>query len=143
MQMKRPFGVDVALCFYVTWVVLTLSRVLVDLDLHLYRFILRPSRIPDLVFGLLSVFVVVGLTKMRPWGRMLAIILSAIATTSVISFYCVIVALRLWTLLPHSIWSNAKNVLFLTFGIYNVWYLLRPTARDAFRPATLQHSLRN
>jgi len=134
MRTKRPLGVNVVLAYYVNLIVLLSLRLLGDLALHLYRFI-EERYVPDIVFGLLSVLAVIGLAKMRPWGRILAIILSGVAATSLIALYSVEVALGLWTLLPHGVRPTAEILLNLAFAIYTLGYLLRPKARDSFRPA--------
>jgi hypothetical protein len=132
-RVRRPFGVNVALSYFVSYIVLYSFRVLVDLDFRLYRFIFNPARIPGLIFLMLSMLAVIGLTQMREWGRVFAIISSGVMTSYVLGWYCVLIGLRLWTLLPHGVRSNIELILKLTFGIFVVWYLLRSKTRNSFR----------
>ena len=58
LQINRPFGLNVVLAYFVTYICLISFRLLVDLDFHLYRLIVQPYRVAELGFGLLSVLVV-------------------------------------------------------------------------------------
>jgi hypothetical protein len=132
MQPTRPPGVNVVMAFFATFAAIGFYRLLIDVDLHVYRFIVN-YRIPDLVIALLSVVALVGLARMRTWGRYFAIGSSATIAATVLAVYAVILSYRLWTLLPRPHWVNARYVFFALFGIFNVWYLMRPSVRDAFR----------
>jgi hypothetical protein len=133
LQINRPFGLNVVLAYFVTYICLISFRLLVDLDFHLYRLIVQPYRVAELGFGLLSVLVVVGLKRMREWGRVLAIILAGVNAVSVIWFYVTVLFFGAWTLVPHQLWPNVKVLLTLGLGVYVVWYLSQPIIRRAFR----------
>lgn len=146
---KRPFGIIVAESYFVTFVALIAFRLIADLDfytwgasrlnLHFLHFFARPGKISGVFVGVLSVFAVTGLQRMRPWGRWLAISLAGVSVALVVWFYSAVFIFQMWTLVPHRVWPHVVNVVNLGFGIYIVWYLLRPKARHAFRP--LQPSL--
>jgi|ERR1700728_3146880 hypothetical protein len=140
---KRPFGIIVAESYFVTFIVVTAFKLIADLDfytrtasllnLHFFHYFAGPVRISELVIGVLSVFAVVGLQRMRRWGRWLAIVLAGTSVGYAIWFYSVVLIFRMWTLVPHQLWPYVRNTMKLGFGIYIVWYLLLPEARHAFR----------
>ena len=140
---KRPVGIIVAESYFVTFIVVTAFKLIADLDfytrtasllnLHFFHYFAGPVRISELVIGVLSVFAVVGLQRMRRWGRWLAIVLAGTSVGYAIWFYSVVLIFRMWTLVPHQLWPYVRNTMKLGFGIYIVWYLLLPEARHAFR----------
>jgi hypothetical protein len=140
---KRPFGIIVAESYFITFIVVTAFKLIADLDfytrtasllnLHFFHYFAGPVRISELVIGVLSVFAVVGLQRMRRWGRWLAIVLAGTSVGYAIWFYSVVLIFRMWTLVPHQLWPYVRNTMKLGFGIYIVWYLLLPEARHAFR----------
>lgn len=144
---KRPFGIIVAESYFVTFIALSSLRLIANLDfytriasrlhLHFFQLFARSEKISELIFGVLSVFAIVGLQRMRPWGRWLALVLATVSVGSVIWFYSAVLIFRLWTLVPHHVWPYVTNTIKLGFGIYVVWYLLRPKARRAFQPLQL------
>lgn len=99
-----------------------------------FQFFAVTVKISELIVCVLGVFAVVGLQRMRPWGRWLAIALAVVGVASAIRFYSAVLFFGLWTLVPHHVWPNVKSTIQLGFGIYIVWYLLQPKARLAFRP---------
>jgi len=143
---KRPFGVIVAESYFITYIALISFRLIVDLDvysllvvnlnLHFFQFMVSRSRAPELIFGVLSVLAVVGLQRIRTWGRLLAIILAGVKAASVVWFYTVVLIFRLWTLVPHRLWQHVESAVKLSCGIYIVWHLVRPEVRRAFRTST-------
>jgi len=78
---KRPFGILVAESYFVTFFAVSAFRLLADLDfytrrasmlnLHFFHYFAGPAKISELVIGVLCVFAVVGLQRMRLWGRCL------------------------------------------------------------------------
>lgn len=82
---------------YIANVVLVASEMVGRLDLRRHRSAVWLDPIPAVLFGLLSLLVV-GLVKMKPWGRLLAIGLSG--AVSIVGFlgYRTLIALGLWTL---------------------------------------------
>ena len=141
---KRPFGIIVAESYFVTFIAVSAFKLIADLDfytraaslldLHFFHYFAGPAKISELVIGVLSVFAVVGLQRMRRWGRWLAIVLAGASVGYAIWFYSAVLIFRMWTLVPHQLWPYVKNTMKLGFGIYIVWYLLLPEARHAFRP---------
>jgi len=141
----RPFGLIIAESYFITCIALICFRLIVSLDvysllvtrlnLHFFQFMLPRSRAPELLFGVLSALTVVGLQRMRTWGRLLAIILAGVKAASVIWFYAVVLIWRLWTLIPHRLWPHVESTVKLSCGIYVAWYLLQPEVRRAFRPS--------
>ena len=141
---KRPFGIVVAESYFVTSIALISFRLIADLDfytrrasrlnLHFFQFFGGPAKIADLIVGVLCVVAVVGLQRMRLWGRWLSIVLAGASVAYAIWFYLAVLIFRMWTLVPHHVWPYVKNSIKLGFGIYIVWYLLQPKARHAFRP---------
>ena len=141
---KRPFGIIVAESYFVTFCAISAFKLLADLDfytrtasmlnLHLFHYFTRPAKISELVIGVLCAFAVVGLHRMRLWGRWLAIVLAGASVGYAIWFYSAVLIFRMWTLVPHKLWPYVKNTIELGFAIYIVWYLLLPEARHAFRP---------
>jgi hypothetical protein len=105
-----------------------------DVEPALFSYFARPAKISELVNCVLCVFAVVGLQRMRLWGRWLAILLAGASVYYAIWFYSAILLFRMWTLVPHKLWPYVKNSIELGFGIYIVWYLLQPEVRHAFRP---------
>jgi len=104
------------------------------LNLHFFHYFAGPAKISELVIVVLCVLAVVGLQRMRLWGRWLAIVLAGASVGYAIWFYSAVLIFRMWTLVPHKLWPYVKNMIELGFGIYIVWYLLLPEARHAFRP---------
>ena len=141
---KRPFGILLAEWYFVTLTVVISARVIANLDfyirnasrldLHFFQFFAVTVEISELIVCVLGVFAVVGLQRMRPWGRWLAIALAVVGVASAIRFYSAVLFFGLWTLVPHHVWPNVKSTIQLGFGIYIVWYLLQPKTRLAFRP---------
>jgi uncharacterized membrane protein (DUF2068 family) len=93
------------------------SLLVVKLNLHFFQFTFSWSRAPELIFGVLSVLAVVGLQRMRTWGRLLAIILAGVKAASVVWFYAVVLIFRLWTLVPHRLWPHVQSTVKLSCGI--------------------------
>jgi hypothetical protein len=89
----------------------------------------------DLVIALFSLFVVIGLMRMRSWGRILAIFVSGTLAAWWGGFLLLDITMGLWTLLPGSFWANTQVVAILAFEICAVWYLLRSETREIFRAA--------
>jgi hypothetical protein len=141
---KRPFGIIIAESYFVTFFAISAFKLLADLDfytrtaamlnLHFLHYFARPAKISELVIGVLCVFAVVGLQRMRLWGRWLAIVLAGASVCYAIWFYSAVLIFRMWTLVPHKLWPYIKNSIELGFGIYIVWYLLQPEVRHAFQP---------
>ncbi len=141
---KRSFGIVIAELYFVTSIALISSRVIAYLDfyirsmsrlhLHFFQFFGTTARISELIVCVLGSFAVVGLQRMRPWGRLLAIALAGVDVAFAIRFYSAVLFFRLWTLVPHHVWPNVKSAIKLGFGIYIAWYLLQPKTRLAFRP---------
>jgi len=119
--------------FFITKVIFYLEKTLVGLDHQFYRFILDGAGIRDAVIALLSLLIVIGLMKMRSWGRILAIIVSGVLALWGGALYLVYSTLGLWTLLPHGFWPITQAVASLTFETFAVWYLLRIETREIFR----------
>jgi hypothetical protein len=146
---RRPFGIIVAESYFVTFVALIVFRLIADLDFyarrasrlnpHFLHFFGGPEKMSGLLVGVLNVFAVTGLQRMRPWGRWLAIALAGVNVALVVWFYSAVLIFRMWTLVPHHVWPHVVNAVNLSFGIYVVWYLLQSKARHTFRP--LQPSL--
>jgi hypothetical protein len=142
---KRPVGIVVAESYFVTFIALFSFRLITDLDfytrrasrlhLHFLPFFAVPTKILELIIGLSCAFAVVGLQRMRPWGRWLAIVLAGIAVASAIWFYSAVLFFRMWTIVPHQVWPYVRSVIKLGFGIYIIWYLFQFRTRHAFRPA--------
>jgi hypothetical protein len=143
---RRSFGVIVAESYFITYIALISFRLIVDLDvysllvvklnLHFFQFMVSRSRAPELIFGASSVLAVVGLQRMRTWGRLLAVILAGVKAASVVWFYAVVLIFRLWTLVPHRRWPHLQSTVKLSCGICVVWYLLQPEVCRALRPST-------
>ena len=139
---KRPFGILVAELYFVTLIAVISSRVIAHLDfyirnasrldLHFFQFFAVMMKISELIVCVLGAFAVVGLQRMRPWGRWLAIALAGFGVASAIRFYSAVLFFGLWTLVPHHVWPNVKSTIQLGFGIYIVWYLLQPKTRLSF-----------
>jgi hypothetical protein len=139
---KRPIGIVVAESYFVTFIALFSFGLITDLDfytrraprlhLHILSFFAVPTRILELIICLSCAFAVVGLQRMRPWGRWLAIVLAGIAVASAIWFYSAVLFFRMWTIVPHQVWPYIKSAVKLGFGIYIVWYLLQSKTRRAF-----------
>jgi hypothetical protein len=132
MEPKRPLGLNVTICYFITYVTVHTLILFGDLDFGLYKFILQ-QRIQDLVLIPLSVLTVLGLTRMKMWGRILAIVLSGLTVISVGGLYAVVITLQLWTLLPKGPWSKTELLLKFTFATYALWYVSRPRTGDLFR----------
>jgi hypothetical protein len=83
---KRPLGIIVAESYFVTFLVFGTFRLIADLDvftrmasrlnLHFFQFFAGSTSEP--IFCVLSVFALVGLQRMRRWGRWLAIVLAGV-----------------------------------------------------------------
>lgn len=141
---KRPVGIVVAESYFVTFFAISAFRLLADLDfytrtasrlnLHFFHYFAGPAKISELAIGVLCVLAVVGLQRMRRWGRWLAILLAGASVGYAIWFYSAVLIFRMWTLVPHKLWPYVKHMIELGFGIYIVWYLLQPEVRHAFRP---------
>jgi hypothetical protein len=141
---KRPFGIIVAESYFVTAIAVSAFKLIADLEfytraasllnLHFFHYFAGPAKISELVIGVLSVFAVVGLQRMRLWGRWLAIVLACASVGYAIWFYSAVLIFRMWTLVPHQLWPYVRNAINLGFGIYIVWYLLQPNVRHVFRP---------
>ncbi len=151
---SRPLGVIIAESYFITLAVFATFKVIVDLDvftrlapilnLHFLRFFAGSTS--GLIQGVLSVFAVVGLQRMRPWGRWLAIILAATIGVALIWFYSTVLIFGLWTLVPHHLWPYVSNAVKLGFGIYVVWYLFQPETRREFqslRPRSVKETETN
>ena len=142
---KRPFGIVVVESYFVTFLAISTFNLIADLDfftrrnamLHLrfLHYFAGRTKISELVVGALCVLTVIGLQRMRPWARWLAIVLAVASVGYAIWFYSAVVIFRLWTLVPHKLWPYARNLVELGFGIFIIWYLLLPEARRAFRPS--------
>ena len=141
---RRPFGIIVAESYFLTFIAVIAFRLIAELDfftrrasilnLHFFPYLAGPANISQLIIGMLCIFGVVGLHRMRLWGRWLAIVLAGAIVAFAIWFYSAVLIFRMWTLVPHQMWPYEKNTTQLGFGIYIVWYLLAPHARQAFRP---------
>src|ERR1700729_2633132 len=124
---KRPVGIVVAESYFVTFIALFSFRLIADLDfytrrvsrlhLHFLSFFAVPTKILELIICLLCVFAVVGLQRMRPWGRWLSIVLAGIAVISAIWFYSGVLFFRMWTIVPHQVWPYIRSAIKLGFGI--------------------------
>jgi hypothetical protein len=138
---KRPVGIVVVESYFLTLVAFLSFRLIADLDFYTRRasslplplFVFR-AKILELIICLLCAFAVVGLQRMRPWGRWLAIVLAGAGVAFTVWFCLAVVIFRLWTLVPHHIWPYVRGTIELGFGVYIVWYLFQPIARCAFRP---------
>jgi hypothetical protein len=130
---KRPLGINLVVAFYVTKVIFYVERTLVRLDYRFYRFILDHAGIRDFVIAMLSLFIVIGLTGMRRWGRILAIIVSGALAIWWGGFYILDIAMGLWTLLPEGLWNNTEVIAVVVFEVTVVWYLSRSETRGMFR----------
>jgi hypothetical protein len=135
IRTTRPFGITLVMSFYVAKIILYIETTLVRLDYRFYRSIVDSKGIRDLCIALLSVFIVIGLTGMRKWGRMLAIVVSGLLAVVSGGVYLLTLGMGFWTLLPTGFWSNAEVVASLLFEVYAVWYLLRVETREIFRVA--------
>jgi|ERR1700722_5092456 len=141
---NRPFGIIVAESYFLTFFAISAFKLIADLDfytrassmlnLHFFHYFSGRAKISELVIGVLYLFAVVGLQRMRLWGRWLAIVLAGASVGYAIWFYSAVLIFRMWTLVPHRLWPYVKHTIGLGFGIYIVWYLLLPEARHTFRP---------
>jgi hypothetical protein len=146
---RPPFGIIVAESYFVTFVAVISFRLIADLDfytrsasrlnLHFFQFFVGPGKALGLIVGVLSIFAVIGLQRMRPWGRRLAITLAGVSVVFVVWFYSAVLVFRIWTSVPNRAWPHAVYAVYLCLGIYIVWYLLQSRARRAFR--SLQRDL--
>ena len=105
------------------------------LHLRFLHYFAGRTKISELVVGALCVLTVIGLQRMRPWGRWLAIVLAGSAVVSAIWFYSAVLLFRMWTLVPHQMWPYVRSAIKLGFGTYIVWYLLQSKTRHAFAQA--------
>jgi hypothetical protein len=124
--------------FYIAQVIFYLEKTLSRLDYRLYRFIVDGAGIRDLVIALVSLFIVIGLLRMRSWGRMLAIIASAALAVWWGGLYLLSLAIGIVPILPGGIWNSAQAFAVIVFEITIVWYLLRFKTREMFRAAQNQ-----
>src|SRR5690348_9545164 len=143
---KRPLGIILVQSYFLTFVVVISLSLIADVDfftrassrlnLHFFHFFAGSPW--ELSLDVLSVFALLGLQRMRPWSRWLAIILAGINAVVVIWFYSVVLIFRLWTLVPHHLWPNVKGAAKLGLALYVACYLLRPKAGRLFqRPPPL------
>lgn len=139
---KRPLGIILVQSYFLTFVVVISLSLIADVDFftrasselnpHFFDFFAGSSW--ELSLDVLSVFALLGLQRMRPWSRWLAIILAGINAVVVIWFYSVVLIFRLWTLIPHHAWPNVKGAAKLGLALYVACYLLQPKARHLFQP---------
>jgi cbb3-type cytochrome oxidase subunit 3 len=91
--------------------------------------------IRDLAIALVSLFIVIGLIKMRSWGRILAIIASAALAAWWGGLYILSLAIGIVPILPGGFWNSAQAFATIAFEISVVWYLFRFKTREMFRAA--------
>jgi hypothetical protein len=77
-------------------------------------------------FGVLDVFVALGLLKLKNWARIVAIVLSVIGA-------CFQLLGILGSLSHFNPGSLVFNLIFLAIYAWTIWYLLKPEVKAAFQ----------
>jgi len=99
-----------------------------------FQFFAVTVEISELIVCVLGVFAVVGLQRMRPWGRWLAIALAVVGVASAIRFYSAV--LFFWAVDVSSASRMAKRKEHDTTWIRNLHCLLSVAAQDQARVPT-------